>query len=155
MSDRINYNIGFLNKIFKKAIFVYTKRDPISNIESALDARIKQTGSIDNWYSFKIPEYNELIKLKPEEQVAGQIYYINKAVSEGLKLVPNEKKLIVPYEDFCSDPNSVYLELKKRLLIQGCAVDEYKGPKAFKITRKCNENISIKKTYDSFTNRNP
>jgi len=146
----LNYNIEFLNKIFKKAIFIYTKRNPISNIESALDARIKQTGSIDNWYSFKIPEYSELKKLKPEEQVAGQIYYINKAVSEGLKPVPEEKKLVVPYEDFCSDPGSVYLELKNLLSKQGSVIGEYKGEKSFKISRTQNENSSVNKLYEKF-----
>ncbi|MBD3842929.1 MAG: ATP-grasp domain-containing protein, partial [Campylobacterales bacterium] len=70
----LNYNIDFLDKVFEKAIFIYTKRDPLTNIESALKAREKQLGSIDEWYSFKIPEYEELKKLNPYEQVAGQIY---------------------------------------------------------------------------------
>src|SRR5574344_375453 len=89
----LNYNIDFLDKIFDKAIFIYTKRDPLTNIESALKAREKQLGSIDEWYSFKIPEYEELKKLNPYEQVAGQIYYINKAVENGLENVANHKKL--------------------------------------------------------------
>ena len=91
----LNYNIDFLDKIFEKAIFIYTKRDPLTNIESALKAREKQFGSIDEWYSFKIPEYEELKKLNPYEQVAGQIYHINKAVENGIENVVDHKKIIV------------------------------------------------------------
>mgnify|MGYP003957000285 CR=1 FL=1 len=145
----LNYNIDFLDKIFEKAIFIYTKRNPLTNIESALKAREKQLGSIDEWYSFKIPEYNELIKLNPYEQVAGQIYHINKAVESGLENVAEHKKMIVNYEEFCEDPKKFYDELKDKLNIQGYTMDkEYFGEEKFNVTRKSVSDENILNAYN-------
>ena len=147
----LNYNIDFLNKIFEKAIFIYTKRDPLTNIESALKAREKQLGTIDEWYSFKIPQYKELRKLEPYEQVAGQIYHINKAVENGLENVHEHKKLVVNYEEFCKNPKIFYDELKKKLSLQGYVLDsEYNGQESFNVTRKNVNDDNIIKAYNKF-----
>lgn len=147
----LNYNIDFLDKVFDKAIFIYTKRDPLTNIESALKAREKQLGSIDEWYSFKIPEYEELKKLNPYEQVTGQIYYINKALENGLSKVLESKKMIVNYEDFCENPKNFYDELVSKLKFQGCEIDsKYKGEDKFEVTRKSVDDEKILKAYYKF-----
>jgi hypothetical protein len=149
----LNYNIDFLDKLFNRAIFIYIRRDPLTNIESALKARERQLGNIDKWYSFKIPEYDELKTLNPYEQVAGQIYYINKAVSSGLEKVAENKKMIVDYEDFCIQPKNFYSELIGKLNIQGYEVDsKYVGEKKFNISRKNVKNEKIIKAYDRFYN---
>lgn len=147
----LNYNIDFLDKIFEKSIFIYTKRSPLTNIESALKAREKQLGSIDEWYSFKIPEYEDLKKLNPYEQVAGQIYYINKAIEDGFDDVAEYKKIIVNYEDFCENPKKFFYEIKKKLKIQGYETDkEYDGEDSFRITRKSVSDKHILKAYNKF-----
>lgn len=147
----LNYNIDFLDKIFEKAIFIYIKRDPLTNIESALRARERQLGSIKEWYSFKIPEYNDLKKLNPYEQTAGQIYHINKAIELGLKKINEHKKMIVNYEDFCKNPNKFYTELICKLKIQGYDIkQEYNGEKEFSITRRNVINKNILKAYKKF-----
>ncbi len=133
----LNYNIDYLDRLFENAIFIHTKRDPITNIESALNARERQLGSIEKWYSFKIPEYHELKKLKPYEQVAGQIHYINKAVEAGLTRVEEHKKITVQYEYFCENPKETYHELCRKLGLNGFDVNQnYKLKEHFKITRR-------------------
>ena len=150
----LNYNIDFLDKVFDKAIFIYTKRDPLTNIESALKARERQLGSIEEWYSFKIPEYEELKKLNPYEQVAGQIYHINKAVETGLKHVVEDKKMIVNYEEFCENPKKFYDELKEKLNKQGYKLNkEYNGEKSFDVTRKNINDTNILKAYKKFNKK--
>jgi len=147
----LNYNIDFLDKVFEKAIFIHTKREPLTNIESALKAREKQLGSIEEWYSFKIPEYNELRKLNPYEQVAGQIYHINNAVENGLKNVAEHKKMIVNYEEFCENPKKFYEELVSKLKSQGCEIDSvYKGEEKFSVTRKSVDDENILNAYKKF-----
>jgi len=147
----LNCNIDFLDKIFEKAIFIYTKRDPLTNIESALKAREKQLGSIEEWYSFKIPEYKNLKKLNPYEQVAGQIYHINKAVETGLENVIEHKKMVVNYEDFCEKPEEFYNELREKLKVQGYDINEkYKGQVSFSVTRKSVDDENILKAYKKF-----
>lgn len=127
-----NYNISFLDSIFDNVLFVQLKRDPVANVASVLEARKRQFGSADTWYSFKIPEYDELIKHDPVTQVAGQVHYINHAVSEGLLNVTDNRKLVVDYEKFCADPSKVFASLRERI---GAKETSYNGPESFKMTR--------------------
>lgn len=150
----LNYNIDFLDKLFSKAIFIHVKRDPLTNIESALKARERQLGSIYEWYSFKFPEYNELKKLTPHEQVAGQVYHINKAIESRLKNVVEDKKIVIPYEDFCDNPEKYYSELIKKLRVQGYDISlDYKGETSFNMTRKNVTDTNIIRAYEKFYNR--
>lgn len=146
-----NYNIGFLDKLFDKALFIYTKRNPYTNVESALKARERQLGDKKEWYSFKIPEYPELIKIEnPIKQTAGQIYHINKAVQAGLEAVAENRKLVVEYEDFCEDPEKYYKLLTEKLALQGCEINPvYKGEKQFRVTREM-INPEIDKYYNEY-----
>jgi hypothetical protein len=127
-----NYNIPFLDSILDKVIFVQIKRDPVTNVASVLEARKRQLGSEGAWYSFKIPEYEQLKDLDPVAQAAGQVHYINRAVSVGFEKVAEESKLIVDYEKFCTNPADVFALLCDKL---GCAERPYEGPKSFRATR--------------------
>ncbi|QUE30984.1 sulfotransferase [Francisella philomiragia] len=148
----LNYNLDFLDRLFDRAIFIYTKRDPLTNIESALKARKKQLGSIDEWYSFKIPEYDMLKNLDPYRQVAGQIYCINKKIEEQLECISENKKVIVNYEDFCVNPEKIYHELSTKLSHHGydSLIKEYTEQKKFNITRSRCDNKKIIDAYNYF-----
>lgn len=129
----LNYNIPFLDAVFEKALFVQVKRDPVTNVASILEARKRQLGSEREWYSFKIPEYPRLKDLDPISQSAGQLHYINKAVTQGMATVKESRKLVVQYEDFCRNPRGVFDQLTKKLRIDH--TDKYRGPEQFKRTR--------------------
>lgn len=130
----LNYNIPFLDAIFKQALFVQIKRDPVTNLASILDARNRQLGSEREWYSFKIPEYPQLKMLDPISQCAGQLHYINKAVTKGLATVDETRKLVVQYEDFCQAPGLVFGRLVQKLGITD-DIGPYNGPEKFRQTR--------------------
>lgn len=150
-----NYNIEFLDKLFDKALFIYTKRDPYTNIESALNAREKQSGDIHEWYSFKIPEYPELMKYEdPVKQVTGQIYYNNAAIMKGLSRVDESRKMIVEYEDFCKEPERYYKQLVEKLEGLGCRISPiYIGEKSFSATKR-EPSPEIEKYYKEFMDKN-
>jgi len=130
----LNYNIPFLDAIFKKALFVQIKRDPVTNVVSILEARKRQMGSESEWYSFKIPEYPKLKDLDPITQSAGQLHYINKAVSTGMSQVSEERKLVVQYEEFCRNPRLFFKQLTDKLRL-GNITPEYSGPAGFNLSR--------------------
>lgn len=124
-----NYNIPFLDSVFDKVLFVHVRRDPVANVASVLDARKRQLGSEEEWYSFKIPEYEVLKALDPVTQVAGQVYYINRAVERGFDQVADDRKLVVDYEAFCNSPEVVFEQVKQKIgLWSDCS---YEGPKHF------------------------
>lgn len=146
-----NYNIDFLKEMFPKSIYIYTDREPSANIASALEARKRQSGDVHEWYSFKIPEYADLIKINdPEKQVAGQIYYVKKAIEDSLAKIDENRKLVFQYNDFCSNPEKYYHLLAEKLKSLGCCIDsEYRGEKFFHATR--NEvNETYLRYYESF-----
>jgi len=130
-----NYFIPFLDQVFPKAVFISMHRNLDSQVRSVLKARERQYGSADKWYSFLIPEYEELSKISvPELQVRGQIECINRAVAEGLETVPEYKKIEVEYEQFCVDPEYVYHEIQKKLKKQNFLIREnYNGRKSFEV----------------------
>jgi len=115
----MNQNIPELAEQFDKPLFVWIRRDPIFNIQSALEARKRQYGDLGTWYSFKIKEYSELQNLDPLESVAGQIAAINASVEQGIADLPERKKLVIQYEDFCQRPEHYYNEIVSRLVEQG------------------------------------
>lgn len=129
----LNYNIPFLDAIFKKALFVQLRRDPVTNVASILDARKRQLSTEAEWYSFKIPEYPQLRHLPPISQSAGQLHYINKAVTEGMSKVAVARKLTIDYEIFCASPRRIFSDLCEKLHIED---QVYQGPDSFSISRE-------------------
>lgn len=129
----LNYNVPFLYTLFDNALFVQLKREPISNVASILAARRRQMGSEEAWYSFKIREYEQLKGMTAIRQSAGQLHYINKALIEGLKTVPESRKLVVRYEELCQSPSEVLESLLRRLGIDSWT---YRGPKKFTVSRE-------------------
>jgi len=129
----LNYNISFLDSVFAKAVFVQIRRDPVMNIASILNARKRQLGSESEWYSFKIPEYPQLQGLDPITQSAGQLHYINQAVTAGMEKVVAARKLTVDYEDFCANPAGIFSELCEKLGVENT---NYQGPDSFHVSRQ-------------------
>jgi len=128
-----NYNIPFLDSVLDKVVFVQLQRDLATNVASALEARKRQLGGEDEWYSFEIPEYQELKHLAPAAQVEGQVSSIDAAVTRGLESVDDARKISVQYEAFCEHPDLVFDELTKKL---GMVDVHYSGPASFEVSRK-------------------
>jgi hypothetical protein len=151
-----NYNIGYLNELLDKVIFVQIKREPVANVQSVLLARERQLGSREKWYSFDIPEYESLKDLDPVSQVAGQVACINRAVIQGLTSVPKERKISLSYEAFCENPEKAFRELRDKLVTQGYSVSKnYNGMKKFSPTEHIflsqEEIDTVKKVYDHYS----
>lgn len=60
------------------------------------------------------------------------MHYINKAVTQGMSIVDESRKLAVQYEDFCPDPRQVFGQLVEELNIRD---RNNSGPELFKVTR--------------------
>lgn len=128
----LEQNLPLLDSIFDKIIFLNLKRHPFFNIQSLLESRLKFFGDLKKWYSIRPKQYNKLIKLDPIKQVAGQVYYKNKAVERGLSRIDKKKYLNVDYEKFCENPRKVFKKIKLKYQEQGMKVKwHYKGADRF------------------------
>jgi hypothetical protein len=102
-----------------------------------LEARVNYYGDRRGWYSFKPKEYDMLKKLDPLEQVAGQIFFTNKAIEKGLDQIDISRRLQVSYEEFCLNPKHVFYQILDKLAQQGCNVDRnYLGAEQFQSTNQ-------------------
>ena len=107
----LNWNIPELYSLYSNFIFINVKRDIVSNANSLLNARKKFFNDENKWYSFKPLEYDELVLNSPIEQVVGQVYYTQKAIKDGLELIPESNKIDVDYNLFCENPHKIVNEL--------------------------------------------
>ncbi|MGD9602996.1 MAG: sulfotransferase [Gammaproteobacteria bacterium] len=124
----LNYNVGFLDAVFERALFVEIRRDPVANVVSVLEARQRQFGDESTWYSFKIPEYPALQGLDPLTQAAGQIHFTRQALRAGIRKLPEHRRLVVDYEKFCAAPATVFHSLMDKLRLPTMP---YSGPARF------------------------
>ena len=107
----LQYNLSKFFKHQPYSFYFRLVRNPIYVCQSILQARIKYSGSKEEWWSAKPEEYEKLKVLDVYRQIAGQVYYTEKAIDAGLSEVPDENQLTISYERFCSDPESIYREI--------------------------------------------
>ena len=133
----LNWNIPFLDAMFDKVLFVHVRRDPLYVIQSLLESRRKFFGTEEKWYSVRPPEYAWLKERDPVTQVAGQVYYVRKAVEAGMAQVAAPRGLSVDYKRFCEAPAETWEAIRSKMAAQGYALDgEYRGPRRFEVTNQ-------------------
>jgi hypothetical protein len=128
----INWNIPFLSSIIDRVLFIHVSRHPLYNAQSLLEARIQFFGNHTKWYSFKPKEYEKLKALDPYAQVAGQVYFTNRAIEKGLAQIHNSRWIKVSYEEFCKAPAELFSQITKKFAQQDYKVNwKYTGLKNF------------------------
>ncbi len=111
----LNWHLSHLAKLLPKAIFIFVQRNPLYVMQSLWKARLDFFGDINQWYSFKPPEYWELKNKSVYEQLAGQVFYTNQAISKELAKIDDDHKIFLEYEDFCQDPENILETLKEKM----------------------------------------
>jgi hypothetical protein len=106
------WHLKKMQEVLPKTCFIFIRRNPVDNALSLLYYRKKFLGSIERWVSMKPSEY-EMLKEKPYwEQIAGQVYFIEKLILNGIKQIGNRNVVELSYEDICKNPRA---ELSKVL----------------------------------------
>ncbi|MBT2971817.1 MAG: sulfotransferase [Candidatus Thiodiazotropha sp. (ex Ctena orbiculata)] len=128
----INWNLEFIDRLFRKVLFIHMRRNPAYQMLSILKARERFRGDRRLWWGFKPPQYDALNLRTPEEEVAAQIYYTRSAIDTGFDSVADERQLTVDYEQFCEDPGRFHALIKAKLSRQGYALPgSYQGQSGF------------------------
>ena len=119
----MNWHIEYLMKLYPKFLFIHVKRDLMDSAKSLYQAREKFFKDVSKWYSFKPPEYTELRKLPPVEQVTGQVHYTQTAIDRQLTKIPESNQVTIGYETFCNDPLAFLTEVREKLALLGFNLD--------------------------------
>lgn len=100
-----------------ESIFIVVHRNEIDNAHSILEARYKQFGSYDHWFSSEPPNIDSLKKLPPEQQAIEQVREIHKTINQDL--ATNEhgvtRRFDIHYEELCNDTHKCIKQLKSFL----------------------------------------
>ncbi|MDW2309497.1 sulfotransferase [Vibrio sp. 1075] len=112
----LQYNVEFFNNNIPSLFFLYIKRDPMYVMQSIVTSRRKfYPGDETIWWSVKPKEYDILKSLPFLQQIAGQVFFTELAIESQLKNVPEDRKLIIDYEDLCSHPEKFLQQLEVKL----------------------------------------
>lgn len=119
----LTYNLAYLQKCASSSLIINLKRDPVFVAQSILLARESYYGRRDLWWSLKPGEYDFLKDMDPFHQIAGQVYFTRKSISQEMGQLSEEEGLTVEYEAFCADPATVHGEIVKKFKKLGCKLD--------------------------------
>jgi hypothetical protein len=133
----LEFNLANVFSNIRNSIYLYIKREPLYNMQSLLIAREKYFNDRKIWWSVKPMEYEKLKEMDIYHQIAGQVYYSNKAIENALDSIPQKNKVIIQYEDFCKEPASFYYEIREKYKALGYILPEkYEGVSSFNNTNE-------------------
>lgn len=152
----LQYNIAALRSVFDRVLIVYLKRHPFYVMQSIVQAREQFYGTRDMWWSVKPAEYEELKKLDPLRQIAGQVYYTTRALEGGMAALEPASALTVDYDDLCRRPGDVFGQIAEKYARAGSALSAaYGGPAGFdpssKIKLPASDVESLLVAYEEFS----
>lgn len=151
----LQYNLEFFARGIPSLFYVYIKRVTIFMMQSIFISREKYYGARSIWWSVKPKEYEQLKDMDLYHQIAGQVYFTEMAIEDGLRYVADRNQLTIEYESLCEDPKAVYGRIIEKYAVLGCDLDhKYNGPKSFvydnKICLSQEELDSLQSAYDDF-----
>lgn len=112
---------------------LHVKRESMHVMQSILASRLEFYGTNEIWWSVKPKEYTQLEEMDVYHQIAGQVYFTEKAIKGGLEMIPETNQLTIRYESFCSEPKAVYQQIVEKYAVLGCELPvAYTGMESFK-----------------------
>lgn len=151
----LQYNLEYFAPKISSLFYMHIKRVPIFIMQSILISREKYYGTRNIWFSIKPKEYEQLKDKDLYHQIAGQVYFTERAIEDGLQCVSDRNQLTIEYESLCKEPKAVYNLIVEKYAVLGCDLPSvYKGQKSFICANKIHlpqkEIDSLQSAYDDF-----
>jgi len=103
-NSRNAVRISVLSKVFEQAIYIRIRRSPLLIAKSILRGGYQLYGEqFTNW-TVKPRNWREFESLSPPEQVAQQVFSIEKQIDQDLSEISMDKVITINYPDFCLNP---------------------------------------------------
>lgn len=119
----LQYNLAYFARALPELKIIHVHRDPLYLMQSVSQARIKYYGNNRIWWSVKPKEYSFLKDADPATQVAGQVLYTDRAITQQLCDLPEDRWISVSYESVCENPREFLAELAERFSMPELARD--------------------------------
>jgi len=100
-----SYHQERLNKVLGKVLYIYIKRDILDSAISILEARKRYYTDLNTWWSYMPVEYDKIKDLNYWEQIAGQVYYLNRYYDRMSEKLSNV--LVIEYQKLTENPSEI------------------------------------------------
>jgi hypothetical protein len=100
----LSMHIARTLSVLPRTCFVRVRRDPLENALSLLKLRQGLKGSANEWASMKPREYSRLLNYDIPVQLAGQVFFLERMMDNGIATAGGRNVLDVAYEDMCDRP---------------------------------------------------
>ncbi len=120
----LQWHIREFCKVMPDAAFIRIRRDPIDTALSLLKMRREFLGNDKEWASMQPREYASLKDLSVYEQVAGQVYFLEKNLDRELSYVDDARVINVSLDSVVSSPESVVDKIDGWVLGLGESLNE-------------------------------
>ncbi|NEU96207.1 sulfotransferase [Bradyrhizobium uaiense] len=114
-----SFQADWLADVFPLAVFASCRRDAFFVAQSIWLQRLDLFGDVARWWSVKPPDYADITKLPPIEQVARQAVSIEIATDASLAKIGPGRVIDVDYERLSREPRSVIGELAEAIKSKG------------------------------------
>ena len=111
----IGWHIRRLQRLLPLTCFVHLRRDPLESAVSLCAMRRQLGDPATTWTSLKPREYAWLKDEPLPRQLAGQVYFLDRRLTEQLSGVPAARVLEISYTDLCADPSQVLAQVQDLL----------------------------------------
>ncbi len=108
----------FLDKfieILPHSLFIFISRKEEDVALSLYRTRLKYYETPDTWWSMYPAEYKKLKDLPWYEQIAGQMFYLNRCYSRQIERVDKKNILFIDYKELCDSPPKVLEAIRARV----------------------------------------
>jgi hypothetical protein len=113
---KMSVRLQSLREIFPESLFITVHREPFETARSILLYRRKYQRY--PWWSVMPREIGSLMDLPDVDQVCHQVYYLEKNMTDDLRLFPSYQSLSINFNALCKDPRK-YLKRIEDFLIRG------------------------------------
>ena len=133
-----SFQVDFLAEVFPRAVFVHCRREPVFVAQSLLRCRERISGSREDWFSVKPPEYPSLRERPYPDQIAGQVYHTRRHVERAFDRLAEGRSLRVDYERLVRDPLRSVGRIVEAVAEQGGSVEPWEAfdPPALRSTNE-------------------
>ena len=115
----VNWDLEQVAAWFPKLVLLHIWREPVDVMASVMRARVRFGGHRGAWWSFKPPEYPELIARSPEMQVATFVWSCQHHIATALHALDAERHVTLRYRDLCADPRMSWAQVRAKMAAQG------------------------------------
>ena len=117
-----------VQELLPKTCWVRIRRDPTENALSLLQLRRQYLASEDVWGGIKPREFSWLKDEPVYRQVAGQVFYVEQAMTRQIEAVGQHNVLELRYDEVCANPRQALAAIQDLLARNGATVEMLSDP---------------------------